>query len=150
MSKNGVYSIDVVIEKMVEGKKKLQNLKFNYTYIFLYLIDFYIFFFIVLSFNRIDSSYSTSFYFFIMIYGDILQFSQKKGLNIMFISLMIILVIVGFILWNIILIFWVFIMFLKRLSNSNRDVRVIRVTYIYLLYYNFLGVYIGMLGYLYF
>ena len=37
-------------------------------------------------------------------------------------------------------------MFLKRLSNSNRDVRVIRVTYIYLLYYNFLGVYIGMLG----
>ena len=27
MSKNGVYSIDVVIEKMVEGKKKVTKLK---------------------------------------------------------------------------------------------------------------------------
>ena len=54
-----------------------------------------------------------------MICGELPYFLQKEDLNIMFPSLISILVIIGFILWRFVLIFWVFIIPFKPLSKLN-------------------------------
>ena len=51
--------------------------------------------------------------------GDLLQVLQNEGLDIIFPLLMIILVIFRFILWNIIMIFWIFIKHFNLMSKLN-------------------------------